>query len=156
MACGLCYGLVMAQTVCPWVSAADRQRLAAVLADRNRPQKQAARVRLILHAAERLASLVPPSFEAGCGGIDFFAGSFSFINADQFVALMKATAANAAGYAFQVAMSAMCETCMAAIETLQKKVQELNQYFGNSCQLAQSLSEKELSGISLLWCLSRV
>lgn len=105
---------------------------------------------------ERLASLVPPSFEAGCGGIDFFAGSFSFINADQFVALMKATAANAAGYAFQVAMSAMCETCMAAIETLQKKVQELNQYFGNSCQLAQSLSEKELSGISLLWCLSRV
>ena len=88
---------------------------------------------------ERLASLVPPSFEAGCGGIDFFAGSFSFINADQFVALMKATAANAAGYAFQLAMSSMCETCMAAIETLQKKVQELNQYFGNSCQLAQGI-----------------
>ncbi|MGE3738228.1 MAG: conjugal transfer protein TraH [Geminicoccaceae bacterium] len=88
---------------------------------------------------ERLASFVPPSFEAGCGGIDFFAGSFSFINADQFVALMKATAANAAGYAFQVAMSAMCETCMAAIETLQKKIQELNQYFGNSCQLAQGI-----------------
>ena len=71
--------------------------------------------------------------------VDFFAGSFSFINADQFVALMKATAANAAGYAFQLAMSAMCETCMAAIETLQKKVQELNQYFGNSCQLAQGI-----------------
>ena len=88
---------------------------------------------------DRLVSLVPPSFEAGCGGIDFFSGSFSFINADQFVALMKATAANAAGYAFQVAMSAMCETCMAAIETLQKKIQELNQYFGNSCQLAQGI-----------------
>lgn len=88
---------------------------------------------------ERLVSLVPPSFEAGCGGIDFFAGSFSFVNADQFVALMKATAANAAGYAFQVAMSSMCETCMAAIETLQKKIQELNQYFGSSCQLAQGI-----------------
>ena len=88
---------------------------------------------------ERLLSLVPPSLDAGCSGIDFFAGSFSFINADQFVALMKATAANAAGYAFQLAMSAMCETCMAAIETLQKKVQELNQYFGNSCQLAQGI-----------------
>ena len=89
--------------------------------------------------SERLLSLVPPSLDAGCSGIDFFAGSFSFINADQFIALMKATAANAAGYAFQLAMSSMCETCMAAIETLQKKVQELNQYFGNSCQLAQGI-----------------
>jgi transposase len=44
----------MAQTVCPLVSAEDRQRLAAVLADRNRPQKQVARVRIILHSAERL------------------------------------------------------------------------------------------------------
>ena len=34
--------LNMAQTVCPLVSAADRQRLAAILADRNRPQKHVA------------------------------------------------------------------------------------------------------------------
>ena len=44
----------MAQTVCPLVSAQDRQRLAAILADRNRPQKHAARVRIILHSAARL------------------------------------------------------------------------------------------------------
>jgi transposase len=44
----------MAQTVCILVSAGDRQRLAAVLADRNRPQNLAARVRLIPHAAARL------------------------------------------------------------------------------------------------------
>jgi transposase len=44
----------MAHTVCPLVSAADRQRLAAILADRNRPQKYVARVRVILHSAERL------------------------------------------------------------------------------------------------------
>ena len=44
----------MAQTVCPVVSAEDRQRLAAVLADRNRPQKHVARARIILHSAERL------------------------------------------------------------------------------------------------------
>jgi len=46
--------LNMAQTVCPLVSAADRQRLAAILADRNRPQKHVARARIILHSAERL------------------------------------------------------------------------------------------------------
>ena len=44
----------MAQTVCPLLSAEDRQRLAAVLADRNRPQKHVARARIILHSAERL------------------------------------------------------------------------------------------------------
>ena len=50
----LCYAMGMAQTVCSFLSAEDRQRLAAILADRNRPQKHAARVRIILHAAERL------------------------------------------------------------------------------------------------------
>ena len=44
----------MAQTVCPLLSAEDRQRLAAVLAGRNRPQKHVARARIILHSAERL------------------------------------------------------------------------------------------------------
>ena len=44
----------MAQTICPLLSAEDRQRLAAVLADRNRPQKHVARARIILHSAERL------------------------------------------------------------------------------------------------------
>jgi conjugative transfer pilus assembly protein TraH len=34
----------------------------------------------------QLASIAPPSFTAGCGGIDLFAGSFSFINKEQFVA----------------------------------------------------------------------
>ena len=46
--------LGMAQTVCPLVSAEDRQRLAAILADRNRPQKHVARARIILASAERL------------------------------------------------------------------------------------------------------
>ena len=44
----------MAQTVCPLVTAADRLRLAVIAADRNRPQKHAARARIILHSADRL------------------------------------------------------------------------------------------------------
>jgi transposase len=44
----------MAHRVCPLVSAEDRQRLAGVLADRNRPQKHVARARIILASAERL------------------------------------------------------------------------------------------------------
>ena len=44
----------MAQTLCPLVSAEDRARLKAIVADRNRPQKHAARARIILCSAERL------------------------------------------------------------------------------------------------------
>jgi hypothetical protein len=38
----------MAQTVCVLIEAADRERLAAIVADRNRPRKQAERARIAL------------------------------------------------------------------------------------------------------------
>lgn len=94
---------------------------------------------------ERLLTFVPPSAQAGCSGIDLYAGSLSYINADQFVQLLRTVAANAKGYAFQLALSAMCEKCSQQIETLQKKVQQLNEYFGQSCQLAQGLVNDTLS-----------
>ena len=70
-----------------------------------------------------MVSFVPPSFSAGCGGIDLFGGSFSFINMNQFVDLMRAVASNAAGYAFQLAINAMCPDCGNVMSDLQKKVQ---------------------------------
>jgi conjugative transfer pilus assembly protein TraH len=90
-------------------------------------------------ATESLWHLVPPSYSAGCGGIDLFAGSFSFISAEQFQNLMRAIAANAAGYAFEVALGAMCQDCLQTMEALQKKIQALNQGFANSCQLAKGI-----------------
>ena len=86
-----------------------------------------------------LVTFTPPSFQGGCGGVDLFGGSFSYVSGDQIVPLLKAVASNAVGYAFQIGLSAICETCMGAIETMQKKVQALNQHFGNSCQLAQGI-----------------
>jgi transposase len=44
----------MAHLVCPLVSAEDRARLEAIVADRNRAQKHVARARIILHSADRL------------------------------------------------------------------------------------------------------
>lgn len=44
----------MAQTLCPLISAEDRLRLAAIVGDRNRPQKHVARARIILLSADRL------------------------------------------------------------------------------------------------------
>jgi transposase len=45
----------MAQTLCPLVSAEDRARLQAIVADRNRIQKHVARARVVLGSADRLA-----------------------------------------------------------------------------------------------------
>ena len=44
-------------------------------------------------------NLQMPSVRAGCGGIDIFTGSFSFINGAEMVAMLKATANNALGFA---------------------------------------------------------
>jgi len=43
----------MAQSVCLVVSAGDRARLEASVADRNRPRKHVARARLVLLSADR-------------------------------------------------------------------------------------------------------
>lgn len=88
---------------------------------------------------EQVVGFVPPSWKAGCGGVDLFGGSFSFINAEQVVQLLRAVAANAKGYAFQLALDNIYPDGAKWIETFQKKIQALNQHLGNSCQLAQGL-----------------
>ena len=95
-----------------------------------------------------LVSFVPPSFEAGCGGIDLFGGSFSFINVEQFTNLLRAIASNAAGYAFQLALTTMAPSAAEIIEQLQKKVQQMNQLFGSSCQLAQGIVNDTASALT--------
>ena len=93
-------------------------------------------------------TLVPPSFQAGCGGIDAFGGSFSFINAEQFTNLLRSIAANAGGYAFQLALSVMAPSAAQIIEQLQKKVAQLNALAANSCQLAQGLVNDAASALT--------
>lgn len=61
-------------------------------------------------------SVVPPKVNVGCGGVDFFTGSFSIINKDQMVQVMRGIANGAATYAFQVGMQAVCATCMSTLE----------------------------------------
>ena len=56
----------MAQIVCPLVSAEDRARLEATVADRNRAQKHVARARIILGSADRL-SVTEVARRAGIG-----------------------------------------------------------------------------------------
>lgn len=80
-----------------------------------------------------------PSIKAGCGGIDAFTGSFSFINSTELVSLLKATANNALGFAFQLAIKSISPQIASTIEELSQKVQQMNQFNMNSCEMAQGL-----------------
>src|SRR5271165_5103728 len=50
----MCESMGMAQTVCVLPPAEDRERLLAVVADRNRPLKHVQRARIVLCSADRL------------------------------------------------------------------------------------------------------
>ncbi|WP_422410210.1 MULTISPECIES: conjugal transfer protein TraH [unclassified Endozoicomonas] len=86
-----------------------------------------------------LTGIVPPEFSAGCGGIDLYGGSFSFINSEQFNKLIRDIAGNASGYLLGLAISAMNEKAYQHIEALQEKIMHLNSLFSNSCQMGQGL-----------------
>lgn len=98
---------------------------------------------------ENLISVSPPGFRAGCGGIDMWGGSFSYINAEQFTQLLRQIAANSVGYLFKIALSTMCETCDDIMSSLQKLMQELNSLNANSCQLAQGIVNDTLGSFDI-------
>ncbi|MBO1928812.1 conjugal transfer protein TraH [Providencia rettgeri] len=58
-----------------------------------------------------------PKASGGCAGIDFFAGSFSFINTEEFIQLLRNIAANSVGLAFQLAINAMDAVLGGVIKT---------------------------------------
>ena len=57
----------------------------------------------------QLAHVDVPGMRAGCGGIDLFAGGFSFIKADQIVQFMQSILTSGAGYALNLALE--CVYC---------------------------------------------
>ena len=77
-----------------------------------------------------------PRFEAGCGGIDLYGGSFSFINSQQLVQIFRAVAANAVGLAFKAAIKAISPSLDSLITEFQTLLQNMNNLGKNSCQLA--------------------
>lgn len=90
----------------------------------------------------QLINFEPPSFKAGCNGIDMFGGSFSFINKEQFINALRNIASNAMGYAFELAIKALCPNCAQTMTELRNFVNQLNQGMLNSCQMGRALLNK--------------
>ncbi|MDR5799263.1 MULTISPECIES: conjugal transfer protein TraH [Caballeronia] len=93
-----------------------------------------------------LISFDPPRLSAGCGGIDLFGGAFSFINADQLVALFRQIAANAVGVAFKAAIDAINPALGKLMQDFQNKIAALNSMMKNTCALATTIMDK--TGVS--------
>lgn len=94
----------------------------------------------------QLLSVTPPGLKTGCGGIDFWAGSFGFINKEQLVAFLRNIGQNSLGLFFQLALKSMAPEVAATIEVMQDWAQRMNQFNMNSCQASTALvNENNLS-----------
>jgi conjugative transfer pilus assembly protein TraH len=88
---------------------------------------------------QNLFNMQTPKITAGCGGIDIFTGSFSHINADQFVAQLKAIGANSLGYAFQLGFQTLSPMLKSVTDKIQEAADWANNLNINSCETAKSI-----------------
>lgn len=84
-------------------------------------------------------SVQAPRLSAGCGGIDFFGGSVSFLNADQIVQKLQRILQNSAGVAFDMALDTLCPKCSAIMKSMEDLSDKLNSMAMNDCQAAKGL-----------------
>ncbi len=89
--------------------------------------------------AEPVASIGLPSFRAGCGGVDAFAGAFSFVDSDQLVAFGRAVAQNATGFAFELALETISPVVAETLSKLRALATWVNSRNLQSCETAQAL-----------------
>lgn len=86
-----------------------------------------------------LISMTLPDINAGCGGIDAYLGSFSFINSEQLQRFVKQIMSNAAGYFFDLALQTTVPEIKTAKDFLQKMASDINSMNLSSCQAAQGI-----------------
>ncbi len=82
-------------------------------------------------------TLTPPSYSAGCGGIDLHMGSFSHISKEELVDSLKDIASNAASYAFLLTMKSVSPQAEDCMRWLQEQANQVNALNINSCELAE-------------------
>ncbi|HHR6551332.1 TPA: conjugal transfer protein TraH, partial [Providencia alcalifaciens] len=87
----------------------------------------------------QIASFTPPSINAGCGGIDAYLGSFSFINGEQITQLVKQIMTNGAGYLFDLALQTTVPELKSAKDFIQDMANSVNSMNISSCQAAQGI-----------------
>ncbi len=96
-----------------------------------------------------IISFAPPSISGGCGGINLFMGSFSFISAKQFEQMLENIGEGLLTYAFYSAISAMCSQCSAILNSLEQAAQAMNSLTKNTCNLNAGVAiDNAMSGLA--------
>lgn len=90
----------------------------------------------------QFVSIQPPSFSAGCGGISFQFGGFSFISGAQFSQFIQQAAQSALGYAVLLAIKTLCPQCEAVLSALQKLSAAAQKMSTDACHAGQWAASK--------------
>lgn len=86
----------------------------------------------------QLVQLDLPSYRAGCGGIDLYTGSLSFLSHDKLVDLGKSVMTNSGAYAVDVMLATTVPELKQVRDYLQSLEQAANHASINSCEAAQN------------------
>jgi conjugative transfer pilus assembly protein TraH len=87
-------------------------------------------------------AVTPPSFKAGCNGIDFFTGAFSFPNAEQFVQALRNFGQAALGSLFMSALKWISPVIASTVEFITDLVNKVNQFSIDGCRAGTTLGTK--------------
>lgn len=69
-----------------------------------------------------------------CKGIDFHAGGFGLVTKDELVQMARGIAQGAPGYFFNMAIGAVCSSCLQNINEFMRKLEKYNELAKNSCE----------------------
>lgn len=80
-----------------------------------------------------------PKIRAGCEGIDIYLGSFSYVNADQLIAKLRAIGAGALGYGFTLALESISPQIAGTIKFWESELNKVLNSNLSACQAARAL-----------------
>lgn len=88
----------------------------------------------------QLGYITPPSFNYGCGNMNFFGGSFSFMtNTDQLIKFLQNTLMTAGVTAVMTALKAASPNIAGTLQSMMDQANQMLGMFNNSCQLGTAL-----------------
>jgi len=93
----------------------------------------------------QVMAIDPPRLSMGCGGIDLYMGSFSFITAEKLTQFLRNVAQNAAPLAFKMAIESAFPQLGGVLDKFQHMAQMMNDSQRNSCQMARGLVDAAMN-----------
>ncbi|MGB9730324.1 MAG: conjugal transfer protein TraH, partial [Minisyncoccia bacterium] len=89
--------------------------------------------------SDYLFSIEAPRINIGCGGIDIFLGSFRYLEPKYLIEKAKRIIQAAPYFAFQLALSVLCEKCTQILAFIESMINFLNSLQLDECKAAKAI-----------------